>query len=212
MSVTMSQTLSGGPEAAGALNIRRAQPSSYIDIQQQHRPRLEPIQEESEREDEIKGSETGEGEEEEEEEETMEVMAEDESENDEDAPLRVLRPRRMSRSLSQESFLRIQSTDNNREETVTFSESDQNTRTVGVSEESTPPQQTRLGNEKRSIRGKLKIKVSKWKRNTTAEPPVQKKKNSKAKKESLTEKPFPRWLVNLMVNIEEATTHQLVVE
>lgn len=24
--------------------------------------------------------------------------------------------------------------------------------------------------------------------------------------------PFPRWLVDLMVNIEEATTHQLVVE
>ncbi|XP_068558092.1 histone H3.v1-like [Cebidichthys violaceus] len=146
----------------------------------EQRPCLEPIQEESEREDESKGSKTGE-EEEEEDEETMEVMAEDESEDDEDAPLRVVRPGRMSRSLSQKSFLRIQSVDNNGEET----ESDQNTHTV-----------------------------SKWKKNTTAELPVQKKRNSKVKKkkESLAEELFPRWLVNLMVNIEEATTHQLVVE
>lgn len=69
-------------------------------------PHLEPIQEESEQEDEIEESKTGGGKEEDCQTqvrvETKEVLKEDLSEEDEDdtAPLRVLRPRRLSRFLS----------------------------------------------------------------------------------------------------------------
>ncbi|XP_054452590.1 VID27-like protein [Anoplopoma fimbria] len=175
----------------------------------EQRPRLEPIQEESEREDEFRGSETGEGEGEEEEDvETEEVM-----EEDKDSPLRVMRPRRVSRSLSEDRFLRTQSTDNYQEESAGFSESDWSTHTVGLSEEAAPPQQTRVGNKKRSSSAELKIKVSKPIKNIKVKPSVPKKRKSKVKKKSSPAvDPFPQWLVNLMVNIEEATTHQLVVE
>lgn len=126
----------------------------------EQRPHLEPIQEESEQEDEIGGSKTGEGEEEDFQiqvgVETKEVMTE-ESEEDV-ALLRVLRPRRLSRS--QESVPQMQSTNNNQEETENFSMSDRSLRAVDLSDEATAPVQARLGNEKRSRSGELRIKVS----------------------------------------------------
>lgn len=126
----------------------------------EQRPHLEPIQEESEQEDEIGGSETGEGEEEDFQiqvgVETKEAMTE-ESEEDV-ALLRVLRPRRLSRS--QESVPQMQSTNNNQEETENFSVSDRSLRAVDLSDETTAPVQARLGNEKRSRSGELRIKVS----------------------------------------------------
>ncbi|XP_037642903.1 rRNA-processing protein EBP2-like isoform X2 [Sebastes umbrosus] len=184
-----------------------------MELQQQNKIHLEPIREESEREDEKEGSETGEGEEEEEEDvETKEVMAEDKSEEDEDddAPLRVLRPRRLSRSFSRESFPQIQSNHNHQEETANFGKTDWSSHSVDLNDGATPPRQTRLGYKKMSTSGELRIKVSKVQMKAP-KPSVQKKKNSKMDKMSLP-KPFPEWLVDLMVNIEEATNHQLVVE
>ncbi|TNN37693.1 hypothetical protein EYF80_052143 [Liparis tanakae] len=199
----------------------------------EQRPRLDPIQEESEREDEFERSDTGEEEEEEENEENEEeeegngeVMAEDGSDEESEgcAILRLLRPQRRSQCLSQESSL-VQSTENNREEEAELSESDGITRTPGgPGEDCTPPRQTSSGDERRLM--KRTLKVYKWKKNTIAKPSAQKKRNSNVKKtktktktkttrkkiSSLTEEPFPRWLVDLMVNIEEATTHQLLVE
>lgn len=69
-------------------------------------------------------------------------MADDRSEEDEDdfAPLRVLRPRRLSRSHSQKSFPQMQST-------------------LNEADEATPPKQARLRNDKRSTSGELRIKV-----------------------------------------------------
>lgn len=92
---------------------------------------------------------------------TKEVVTEEESEEDEDdaPPLRVLRPRRLSRSLLRESFLQMQSTSNHQEEMENFSASDQSTHAGDLSGEATPPGQTRLGNEKRFSSGELKIKV-----------------------------------------------------
>ncbi|KAM7400555.1 hypothetical protein PAMA_004981 [Pampus argenteus] len=155
----------------------------------EQRPHLEPIQEESEREDETDENKTGEEEEEEEEEEedeeeeerdfnvqldvdrreTEEVEVESNDEDD-DAPLRVMRPRRLSRSVSYESFSQMQST------VSTFA--------VDLSEEAAPPRKPNLVFKKWSTSGELGI----------------------------MDEPFPPWLVGLMVNIEEATTHQLVVE
>lgn len=131
----------------------------------EQKPHLEPIQEESEHEDEIGGSKTGEGAEEDFQiqvgVETKEAMTEDESEEDEDAALlRVLRPRRLSRSLRHESFPQMQSTNNHQEEMENFSVSDRSSRAVDLSDEATPPVQARLGNEKRSRSGELRIKVS----------------------------------------------------
>ncbi|XP_040000272.1 uncharacterized protein LOC120799288 isoform X2 [Xiphias gladius] len=201
-----------------------------MDIQQQNRPYLEPIQEESEHEDEIRRSKTGEGEEDSQTHvgvETEDVMAEDKSaeeeeeeEEDDDALLRVLRPRRLSHSFSQESFLQKRSTSNHQEKTKNFSVSDLSTHAVGLSDEATPPGQPKLGNEKWSSSRKLRIKISKirWHQPTPPKPSVQKKTNRKRHKASSLvknlskEELFPQWLMDLMVNIEEATTHQLVVE
>ncbi|TKS79775.1 hypothetical protein D9C73_013995 [Collichthys lucidus] len=161
------------------------------------RPHLEPIQEESEQEDEIEGSTTGEEEEEEEYEkeeeeeedfqvgvETKEVMTADESEEDEDdVLLRVLRPRRMYPSRSQVSLPRMRSTNKHQKE-IDSSVSEQSSHSVDLNGEDAPrPVQARLGKEKRSVSDELKIK-----------------------------EPFPKWLVDLMFNIEEAKTHQLLVE
>ncbi|XP_062413783.1 histone H3.v1-like [Pungitius pungitius] len=192
----------------------------------EQRTRLEPIQEESEREDETTGSKTGEGEEQEEEEEeeettTTQEIADDESEGDEDAPLRVMRPSRTYHSLSQQSFLHTQPSENDGEEMVGLWESDQSTHLDPPGEESPPLQRTRLGIEKLSTSVKReRLKVSKRKMNTSDQSAKKKKrevkKKKKKKKRSLDntskEEPFPGWLVDLMVNIEEATTHQLVVE
>lgn len=129
-------------------------------------PHLEPIQEESEQEDEIEESKTGGVKEEDCQTqvrvEKKEVLKEDLSEEDEDdtAPLRVLRPRRLSRFLSQESFLQTQSTHNHQEELENFSVLDGSAHAVDLSDEATPPEQTRSGNEERSRSGQLRIKVS----------------------------------------------------
>ncbi|XP_078029505.1 uncharacterized protein LOC144465107 isoform X1 [Epinephelus lanceolatus] len=188
-----------------------------MDIQLQFRLPLEPIQEEPEQEDEIEEGKTG-GEEEDFQSEvgvdTKEVVAEDESEEDEDhaAQLRVMRARRLPRSLRQESFLQIQSTNNHEEEMENFSESYRSTRGVDLSDGATPPLQARLGNEKRFCRGVLQTEVSKirWPKYASPKPSVQRKKTDR-KKNKTVEEPFPEWLVDLMVNIEEATTHQLVI-
>ncbi|KAE8290869.1 hypothetical protein D5F01_LYC10460 [Larimichthys crocea] len=182
------------------------------------RPHLEPIQEESEQEDEIEGSKTGEEEEEEEEEdfqvgvETKEVMTADESEEDE-VLLRVLRPRRIYRPRSQVSFPRMQSTNKHQKE-MDSSVLEQSSHSVDLNGEDTlRPVQARLGKEKRSVSDELRIKLSriKWKIQPPSKVPVQKTTRKRQKKEFPRE-PFPKWLVNLMFNIEEATTHQLLVE
>lgn len=87
-------------------------------------------------------------------------MAEDESEEDEDddVPLRVLRPSRLSRSLSQESSLQNQSTNSHQEE---MEKSDWSINGVGLGDEATPPRQARLRNERRSSTSdQLRIMVS----------------------------------------------------
>ncbi|KAG8014187.1 hypothetical protein GBF38_016533 [Nibea albiflora] len=146
------------------------------------RPHLEPIQEESEQEDEIEGSKTGEEEDLRVGVEAKEVMTADESEEDDDL-LRVLRPRRIYRSHSQVSFPQVRPTIKRQRETDS-SVSEQSSHSVDLKgEETLQPVQARLGNEKRSVSDELRIK-----------------------------EPFPEWLVDLMFNIEEATTHQLLVE
>ncbi|TKS79701.1 hypothetical protein D9C73_014069 [Collichthys lucidus] len=191
------------------------------------RPHLEPIQEESEQEDEIEGSTTGEEEEEEEyekeeeEEEdfqvgvkTKEVMTADESEEDEDdVLLRVLRPRRMYPSRSQVSFPRMRSTNKHQKE-IDSSVSEQSAHSVDLNgEDALRPVQARLGKEKRSVSDELRIKISriKWKIRQAYKVPVQKTTRKRQKKKFPSE-PFPKWLVDLMFNIEEAKTHQLLVE
>ncbi|KAM8727205.1 uncharacterized protein AB9X84_000991 [Acanthopagrus schlegelii] len=178
-----------------------------MDLQQKNRPRLEPIQEESEQEDNVKRSESGEREEEDFQVqagvETEEVTAEETEEEDEDEELRVLRPSRPSRhSLS---LPRRRSASDHQEELESFFVSDSK-------DEATPPKQARLGHESSS---ELRMKIFKfrWKKHTTRKLSVRKKANRKRpKKSSLVAEPFPEWLVDLMFNIEEATTHQLVVE
>lgn len=114
------------------------------------RPRLETIQEETEQEDEAEESE---------------IVREDfpiqdcvetketttEEEIDDEVQLRVLRPRRLSRLHSKENL--PQSTNNQQEKIENFPVSE-------LSEEGTPPKQTRSGNERRSSSGELSINVS----------------------------------------------------
>lgn len=194
-----------------------------MDVQQKNRPHLEPIQEESEQEDEVEGSETGEEEEEVEEEEedfqegveTKEVMTADESEEDEDEDhdlLRVLRPKRIYRSHSKVSFPRARSSNRHRKETDS-SVSEQSSHSVDLKgEETLRPEQARLGSERWSISDELRIKTPKikWRKETPPQVPVQKTKRKRLKE--FPSEPFPEWLVDLMFNIEEATTHQLLVE
>lgn len=93
--------------------------------------------------------------------ETKEVTTEDKSEDeDNDSLLRVVRPKQLPRSLSQDSFLQIQSTNNHQEEMENFSDSEWSTHGVDLRDKATPPWQTKLGNEKRSISSALRIKVS----------------------------------------------------
>nr|XP_019955484.1 PREDICTED: histone H3.v1-like [Paralichthys olivaceus] len=183
-----------------------------MDVQQQNRPYLEPIQEESEQEDETGGSGT-EGEEdfqsevgvemEEEVAEEEEEEEEEEDEDDDDAPLRVLRPRRLSRSLSNsESFLQSHSADSHQRDLDNSSVSD----AVDLSDEAESSWQQKLGNEKQAIGRGLKGKNLK-----TPETSVQRKRKRKSHKKT-SQCLFPPWVVELMVNIEEAKKHRLVVE
>lgn len=123
----------------------------------EQRPGLEPIQEESELEDETEGNRTREGNEgdfpfqvgvEEE-----DALAEDESDKDDDAAqLRVLRPGRLSRSLSQFS-------NHPHEGTESFSVSDVSTLSFHLRGEATTPGQLKFTNVRRSNSSKVKIKV-----------------------------------------------------
>ncbi|XP_023282971.1 uncharacterized protein LOC111670480 [Seriola lalandi dorsalis] len=207
------------------ISTYQAQSSSKMEIQQQNKLYLAAIQEESEQEDEIGGSKTGENEEYSRTQvgvDTEEVMTEDESEEEEDdVPLRVLRPRRLSRSSSQESFVPMPPANNDQEETQNSSVSDTSSRTEDFRDEATTPGQPEVENGKQSSRRELAIKISKirWQKHTPPKPSVKKRRtNETRRKEPSVVKnvskadPLPPWLVDLMVNIEEATTHQLVVE
>lgn len=121
----------------------------------EQRPGLEPIQEESELEDETEGNRTREGNEgdfpfqvgvEEE-----DALAEDDKDDDA-AQLRVLRPGRLSRSLSQFS-------NHPHEGTESFSVSDVSTLSFNLRGEATTPRQPKFTNVRRSNSSKVKIKV-----------------------------------------------------
>ncbi|KAL3055235.1 hypothetical protein OYC64_018013 [Pagothenia borchgrevinki] len=182
---------------------------------EEQRPRLETIGEESWQEDETEGSKSGEEEEEDFQiqVDTKEVMVDEESEEDE-GELRVQRPMRLFGSLRQASYLQNQSTNKDQEEMENSSDLDRSTQALDLCDEATT-QPKRFGNEKWSISKLLRIEVSKvkWPKHTPPKQSVQKKRTRKrVKKVSKAEQRFPKWLVDLMINIEEATTHQLVVE
>ncbi|XP_074544430.1 uncharacterized protein LOC141804081 [Halichoeres trimaculatus] len=210
-----------------------------MDIQRQRimtkqRWHLETMLEETEPEEETQKRETGEAEEgetEEEEDEDVqtegvvepqEAMAEEESEDEEDAHLlRVMRPRRQPQSLRlTESFSETPSSSHCQEETESFSESDPFS-SVGLSSVAA----TSGAAKKMSVSRKLRVKVSKdrWEKYNSPvfivqKPPMQWKGGRKRTKKSFRNKNiselelFPQWLMDVMVNIEEAKTHQLVIE
>ncbi|KAI9544665.1 hypothetical protein NQZ68_001539 [Dissostichus eleginoides] len=177
---------------------------------EQNRLHLEPIEEESWQEDETEGSKSGEEEEEDFQiqVDTKEVMVDEESDEGE---LRVQRPRQLCGSLRQASYLQNQSTNKDEEEMENSSDSDRSTQALDLCDEATTQQPKRFGNEKWSISKLLRIEASKvkWSKHTPPKLSVQKKRTRKSVKK---EQRFPKWLVDLMINIEEATTHQLVVE
>ncbi|MED6247895.1 hypothetical protein ATANTOWER_020556 [Ataeniobius toweri] len=173
---------------------------------------LEPIQEESEQEDETIERRQEEKEEEGAKEdksalqvgvEAEEVLAEDERE--EDVLLRLLRPGRRSGSLRRESLIQIQ-LNKQKNETENSLVLDASTHATDVCEEATP---LPIFENERSSSGKRRIKVSKIKGQKQIGLHQPKKKK---RLRCMEHEPFPQWLVNLMVNIEDATTHQLVVE
>lgn len=232
---------------------------------------LEPIQEESEQEDETVGRKEEEEKEVEKEDElpfqvgveTEEALAENEREED-DVPLMVQRPGRRSGSRKLESLIQIQFNEQTKE-TETSSVLDPSTHSTHLCEEAAPLPV--LGYERRlsSRRLRLKVRLTKlfifvsidifdyidlvifpmsslkvsktmWQKCTKSHQP--KKRKSLRYKEVqvlefisqdfhaaksiffcdipilfyLKQEPFPQWLVNLMVDIDEATTHQLVIE
>ncbi|KAG7526282.1 hypothetical protein JOB18_038363 [Solea senegalensis] len=173
-----------------------------MDVQPQTWPYLEPIQEEPEQEDESSGSDAGEGGDEDFQVQVgMETEDEDEDEDD-DAPLRVLRSTRLS-----ESFLQIQSTGQMEEPHVSD---------LSTSEEATTSEQP-SGSERQSRSPQRRKKMPKIRKQKCVSLKRKKKKRRSSRGSSLvkpffTEELFPPWLVELMVNIEEATTHQLVIE
>ncbi|KAJ4937395.1 hypothetical protein JOQ06_001956 [Pogonophryne albipinna] len=178
----------------------------------EQRPRLETIEEDSWQEDETEGRKSGEEEEDFQiQVDTKEVMVDEESEEDE---LRVLRPRRLSGSLPQASYLKNQSTNKDQEKMENSSDSDRSTQALDLCDEATTQQPKRFLNQKWSISKLLRIEVSKikWPKHTPPKLSVQMKRTRKRVKKVSKAQEFPKWLVDLMINIEEATTHQLVVE
>lgn len=129
----------------------------------EQRPPLEPIQEESEQEDEIKESTSGEEEDENFQVqvglEREEVVAEDESKEEEEDD-GALRSRQLSRSLSRESFLHMQSTFNHWKEMKNFTVPDSTTYSVDLSDEATSPRSPRSEKQKWRSSGKPRVKVS----------------------------------------------------
>ncbi|XP_023191496.1 histone H3.v1-like [Xiphophorus maculatus] len=176
---------------------------------------LEPIQEESEQEDETVGRKEEEEKEVEKEDElpfqvgveTEEALAENEREED-DVPLMVRRPGRRSGSRKLESLIQIQFNEQTKE-TETSSVSDPSTHSTDLCEETAPLPV--LGYERRLSSRRLRLKVSKtmWQKCTKSHQP---KKRKSLRSKEVQQEPFPQWLVNLMVDIDEATSHQLVVE
>ncbi|XP_069013553.1 pescadillo homolog isoform X6 [Embiotoca jacksoni] len=178
-----------------------------------------PFQEVLETKDELAEDKSEEQEDEDEEEEEQQQQQEQDEEeekeedDDDDGLLRVMRPKKLSHSINQENSIQMQSTHNQQKEMYNFSVSDWTTHAVDPSDEAAPPGLPRLWNEKRSSSSKLRIKISesRQQKQTPHKPSVEKSKKSH-KKKLQREEPFPQWLVDLMINIEEATTHQLVVE
>ncbi|XP_007559412.1 uncharacterized protein LOC103142998 isoform X2 [Poecilia formosa] len=175
---------------------------------------LEPIQEESEQEDETVGRK-GEKEKEVEKEdelpfqvgvETDEALAENEREED-DVPLMVRRPGRRPGSRKCETSIRTRFNEQTKE-TETSSVSDASTHSTDLCEEAAPLPV--FGYERRLSSRRLRLKVSKtmWQKCTKSHQP----KKRESLRYTKAQEPFPQWLVSLMVDIEEATTHQLVVE
>lgn len=141
------------------------------------RPRLEPIQEESEHEDEAELDKTGKQEDDHQfqvsmetdtteerkatdEEEDFQVQINMETEEDDDAPLRVLRPRRFSCSSNSESFSQMQSTNNDQEQMENSSVLDLSTFAETLCDVAMPPGKPRIEFQKGSSGGHQRIKVS----------------------------------------------------
>ncbi|KAM3604271.1 uncharacterized protein V6R79_008751 [Siganus canaliculatus] len=205
----------------------------------QQRPHLEPIQEETELEDETEGSKTDgeqdleyqiqaavetqvemieaesedEGEEEEEEEDEGEEEGQDgnerevdeeeiegdkdrKEEDDDECVRRVVRSRRLSRSFGQQSFSPMQNTNNVQEEMDDFSMLSGSSQ---AGDEANTPRQERLSPVKRCS------SVLEEKMATTSFVSAEKDELKKIQEKEEASS-------DLMVNIEEATTHQLVVE
>ncbi|XP_011485205.1 histone H3.v1 [Oryzias latipes] len=184
-----------------------------MDIQPQRRQPLEAIQEESEQEDEAESRRSSEKEyhplqvaaqaeevlNEENKEEEEEEEEEEDEEDDDDEPLRVLRSRSRSR-LSRTSLIHTQSRN---DEVQNVSVADLSTKDIDVSRTS-PQSDSRECISSRSFR--LKASEISWEKLSEHTPSVKKKKHK------FKDELFPPWVVNLMINIEEATSHQLVVE
>ncbi|RVE61711.1 hypothetical protein OJAV_G00175550 [Oryzias javanicus] len=161
-----------------------------MDLQLHRRPPLEAIQEESEQEDEAVSGRSSEGECYPQEEEVLEEQEEEEE---------VLRPRSHSR-LSSRSLSHIQS---NEKEVQNVSVPGLSRNSIDGSKTS-PRSDSREQTRSRSFW--LKASEISWKRLSKRTPSVKKKKRK------FKDEPFPPWVVNLMINIEEATSHELVVE
>ncbi|KAG7214804.1 hypothetical protein INR49_010696 [Caranx melampygus] len=131
-----------------------------MELQQRYKVHLEAIQEESEQ-DESRGSKTSESEESCQTPvgavDTEEVMEEEESEDEEE--LRVLRPRRLTRSPSQRGFAQMTTIESQQEETHSSSLSDLSSCAEDFSDEAVTPGQSTLGKETHFSRRDWKIKV-----------------------------------------------------
>ncbi|XP_037537233.1 death domain-associated protein 6-like [Nematolebias whitei] len=154
-----------------------------MDTLQLTRLPLEPIEEESKQEDESEGADREEENlESQVDAETEEVVAEnergeeEEGENDDDGSFLFLRPGRVSRSVSQKSFIQIQS-DNQVNENNSVS--DLSARAPDLSDDDVPLPKS--AKEKRSSGEKLRLKVSKkyWKKQTSNSSRKRKRKINK---------------------------------
>ncbi|XP_028988826.1 histone H3.v1-like [Betta splendens] len=175
-----------------------------MDMQHEMRQPLEPIQEESEQEDGSIKSNVGEEEEDNfETPETEEVMAEDESEEEEEEEGNdgALSSRQLSRSLGRKSFSQTQSAFNHWSEMRNITAPGSADLTDEASSSWLP------GHSHRKWRAEgFMVRKQQHK------PLRQKNVRRRGSQRKPAPEPFPQWVVDLMVNIEEATTHRLVVE
>ncbi|XP_029930584.1 RNA polymerase II-associated factor 1 homolog [Myripristis murdjan] len=203
-----------------------------MEYQQQHRKQLETIQEEEEEEteqrDETEGSRHGEGDEDglqTEVDEETEKIAQGNGESEEngeelDTPLRVMRARRRS-SFDKSSSSQMPSALTDQEEMqANFSVSDPSYSAEDLSDEASMlghslTREMRLERGGRGRRRHLGIKLFQargGKRKQPRQSAQKKRGRTRKRKMPPAEEPFPEWLVDLMFNIEEATTHELVIE